>query len=988
MSATAGGRPSRLALATAASIVLALLLCAPAKAAFGLLPGAEGFDLTARELDGSIDDQAATHPYTLTTTVAFDRQGAFSDGDVRSIDIARPSGLIENPAAVSQCSVAQFNTPRSSPFQQSLSGESCPNASQIGTVAVRSSLGPVRTFGVFNLTPSPGFPAAIGASPFGMPIVFRAGIDSSAGEYRLSLRAENISQQLSISDLTMTFWGNPWLVGHDRERGNCLNEEDPADYFGTDAVLEREPQTKPETPPFYEPGTCSVGNPKAYPPVAYLTLPTACSGPMVSTATVTSWQQPAPPSRVSLSHDEAGQPLPLLGCDPRSVEREGASVVPTSDRASSATGLDFRIDRNQDPLLFNFTPTGRLIPGIRAPSQIRKAVVKMPEGMTINPSVAAGLGVCSPAGYEAETAISAPGAGCPNADKIGEVSVETPLFAAPIAGSLFIASPYDNPFGTLLALYLVAKDPARGVVIKLAGRVDADPASGRLVATFDQLPQLPYSRFSVRFREGQRSPLATPAACGSYTTQIDLSPWLDPGLSFGNTVPFQLNAGIGGAPCPSGPAPFTPQAAGGTMNRNAGSYSPFYLHLTRGDGEQEITSYSATLPPGLLGRIAVVPFCPEAAIEAAKRNSGFAETEHPSCPEASKIGHTTAGYGLGNVLAYAPGNLYLAGPYHGSPLSVVAVDSATVGPFDLGVIIVRSAIRVDPLTAQLSIDSSGSDPIPHILDGIPLHLRDIRVYMDRPNLMVNPTSCERFTLGSTLSGSGADFASSADDTTASVGDPFQVSFCSSLDFKPRIELRMKGGTRRGQYPSLVATVTPRPGEANIGTAQVTLPPTIFLAQNHIDAICGRSQSAAGKCPPGSIYGQARALTPLMDEPLEGPVYLRASDNKLPDLVAQLTGRGVRVDVVGRIDSRNGGMRASYETLPDAPVSKFVLTLDGGRKHGLLVNSDNTCKGATGLARMSGQNNLGVVLKPAVVNSKCNRKAKKRKHSQVKRKARK
>ncbi len=986
MSGAVGRKPSRLALAAAASVVLALLLAAPAaKAAFGLLPGAEGFDVSARELDGSVDDQAATHPYTLTTALAFNRQGAFSDGDVRTIDIARPSGLIENPAAVAKCSVALFNTPRSSPFQQSLSGESCPDSSQIGTVAVQSSLGPARTFGVFNLAPSPGFPAAIGASPFGTPIVFRAGIDSSAGQYQLSLRAENISQQLSISGLTLTFWGNPWLVGHDRERGNCLNEEDPADYFGTDAVLEREPQTKPETPPFYEPGTCSVGNPKAYPPLAYLTLPTSCQGPMVSTVSVTSWQQPAPPARVAFSHDETGRPLPLAGCDPRAVEREGASVQPTSDRASSATGLDFRIDRNQETLLYNFTPTGRLLPGIRAPSQIRKAVVSLPEGMTINPSVAAGLGVCSPTDYEAETAASVPGAGCPNAAKIGEITVETPLFAAPITGSLFIAAPYDNPFGTLLALYLVAKDPARGVLIKLAGRVDADPASGRLLATFDQLPQLPYTRFSVRFREGQRSPLATPAACGSYETRIDLSPWLDPSLAFGNTVPFQLNAGIGGGPCPSGPAPFNPQAASGTMNRNAGSYSPFYLHLTRGDADQEITSYSATLPKGLLGAIKGVPFCPEAAIEAAKRNSGFAETANPSCPGASKIGHTTAGYGLGNVLAYAPGNLYLAGPYHGSSLSVVAVDSATVGPFDLGVIIVRSAIRVDPLTAQISIDSAGSDPIPHILDGIPLHLRDIRVYIDRPNTMVNPTSCDRFSLSSTLSGSGADFASTADDTTAIVSDPFQLSFCSSLDFEPKIALRLKGGTKRGKYPSLTATVSPRPGDANIGTAQVTLPPTIFLAQNHIDTICSRSQSAAGKCPPGSIYGSARAVTPLMDEPLEGPVYLRASDNKLPDLVAQITGRGVRIDVVGRIDSKNGGMRASYETLPDAPVTKFTLTLDGGRKHGLLVNSDNACKGAQGLARMAGQNNTALVIKPAVLNSKCSKKAKKRKHSHAKKK---
>jgi hypothetical protein len=423
-------------------------------------------------------------------------------------------------------------------------------------------------------------------------------------------------------------------------------------------------------------------------------------------------------------------------------------------------------------------------------------------------------------------------------------------------------------------------------------------------------------------------------------------------------------------------APFDPQASGGTYNRNTGSYSPFYQHLTRSDADQEITSYSAQLPPGLLGKIAGVPFCSEAAIAAAAANSGFAETAHPSCPEASMIGHTTSGYGLGDALAYAPGKLYLAGPYHGSPLSVVAVDSATVGPFDLGVIIVRSAIRIDPRTAQVSIDSAGSDPIPHIVKGIPLHLRDIRVFIDRPDFMLNPTSCERFGVTSTLNGSGAAFSTPADDSTAAVTNPFQVSFCSSLDFKPKIDLRLKGGTRRGRFPALTATVTPAAGQANIGQVSVNLPPSIFLEQRHIDTVCSRPQSAAGSCPRGSIYGTARAVTPLMDEPLEGPVYLRASDNKLPDLVAALGGRGIRIDVVGRIDSKRGGMRATYDVLPDAPVTKFSLTLAGG-KHGLLVNSDNACKAARATARMIGQNNRGIVLKPVVVNSACKKKGKKK-----------
>jgi len=241
--------------------------------------------------------------------------------------------------------------------------------------------------------------------------------------------------------------------------------------------------------------------------------------------------------------------------------------------------------------------------------------------------------------------------------------------------------------------------------------------------------------------------------------------------------------------------------------------------------------------------------------------------------------------------------------------------------------------------------------------------------------MVNPTSCERFGVTSTLNGSGASFSSPADDSTAAVTNPFQVSFCSSLSFKPKVDLRLRGGTRRGKFPSLTATVTPRPGQANIGKASVNLPPSIFLAQEHIGTICSRAQSAVSRCPAESIYGKARAITPLMDEPLEGPVYLRASDNKLPDLVAAISGRGIRVDVVGRIDSKLGGMRATYGVLPDAPVTKFVLTLKGG-KHGLLVNSDDICKKPRATARMIGQNNSGVVLKPGVVNPACKKKGKK------------
>jgi hypothetical protein len=444
-------------------------------------------------------------------------------------------------------------------------------------------------------------------------------------------------------------------------------------------------------------------------------------------------------------------------------------------------------------------------------------------------------------------------------------------------------------------------------------------------------------------------------------TDIALTPWLGTLGTASSESATPIDAGIGGGACPTGTPPFRPQAGGGSINSAAGRYAPFYLHLTRTDGEAEITSYSATFPPGLTGKLAGIPYCSEAQIAAAARRSGIAEQESPSCPAASQIGHTTVGYGVGSALTYAPGNLYLAGPYHGSAFSVVAIDSALVGPFDLGVIVVRSAIRVDPVSTQVSIDSAGSDPIPHILDGIPLHLRDIRIYISRNETTLNPTSCEPATLSSTLTGSSAPFSDPfGAGATASVH--YQAFGCGSLGFAPKLSLRLLGTTHRGGHPRLRAEVRERPGDANIKSATVALPSSEFLAQNHIRAICPASQLARENCPAKSVYGHATAYTQLLDQPLSGPVYLVSSKNKLPDMVVPLKGDGIAVQLRGRIDSSHaGGMRAVFQGLPDAPALKFVMTLNGG-KRGLLENSIGVCKQRTyATANFGGHAGRGVAL---------------------------
>ena len=891
----------RLAVVAAVSAaVAALVVPAGASAAFSFLPGAEGFWVATAP-----GTAAGTHPDVFTATVGL--QSGPADGDLRDLAIALPPGFLINPTVISECSAASFQTPRVSPNEASASGESCPNASQVGVLEVTVG-GTTRHFGLFNLVPPFGTPVAIGASPFGTPLVFNARMRES--DNGLDLVLDDVPQSFDLQDFDLTIWGAPWRQEHDAERGNCLNEQTGGSH-----------------------GSCLVFGAVPAPDSlinSYLTLPTTpCGTPPGFQARAASWQGAVAEATATIGA--------LVKCNK-------ALTIPKvqlmTDAAAARTGLAFNLRVNDGG--------GILSPGGTARPAIKTAIASLPEGLTINPSLAAGLSACAEAEFARETAGSEPGAGCPNASKIGTVTVEGALgLEEPLQGSLYLARPYASPFDSLIGVYMLARSARRGLIVKSHGTIVPDPRTGKLLATFDELPRLLYTHFTLTLREGQRSTLVSPPTCGIYTAGLDIASWAEPTAFKHENSVFAINRGEDGGPCPNGGvAPFAPGLLAGSINSQAGAYTPFYLRMTRRDAEQEITSYSATFPPGLLAKIAGVGECSDAAIAAAKARTGIhggqEELERPSCPASSLIGHTAAGYGVGGVLAWAPGNLYLAGPYHGSPLSVVAIDSALIGPFDLGVVVVRSAIRIDRRSAQASIDSAGSDPIPHILAGVPLHLRDIRVHVDRPDFTLNPTSCDLSQVLSSLTGAGADPFSPGDDSRATSTQRFQLLNCSQLRFKPKLSLRLGGAIRHGGYPSLRATYAPRARDANLSGVSVTMPPSVFLAQNHIDGICTRVQFARGACPADSIYGHARALTPLMDQALAGPVYLRSSRTAVPDLVADLKGRGIEIEVPGRIDSSRGGIRANFEGLPDAPVSKFVLTLPGGRR-GLLQSGADLCR---------------------------------------------
>ncbi len=937
--------------------------------------GIEQFSGRSEEEGGAATTRAGSHPFQLTTTIQLNSGPVIgeSKGRVlieqpaipRNLRFPLPAGLIGNNTMTARCPMSVFVTPQDLRFNE------CPASSAIGVASVtiieKGNLGLERVaVPVFNLDPEYGEPARIGFLALGDPVIIDTEVDPD-NHYRITGSVRNTTQLAEFLSSTVTLWGTPGDPRHDSSRGwYCTDDHEKH------GACER-PQNLDES--------------------AFWRQPASCSTPLNFQAIVEPWNVPLGSVIDSRESIQAN----MIACNQVPF---GPSIAgsPTTKLAENPSGFDFRLDMPNAGLLNSEAV---------AEGQAKKVEFTLPEGMSVNPSEGEGLVGCSEAQYEAETAQSLPGEGCPNASKIGEVSVTTPLLKEEAHGALFIAAPHANPFGSLLGLYLVAKIPERGIVVKQAGKVEADPRTGQLTTIFDDLPQLPFSTFHLHFREGGRAPLVTPPACGTYQGQARFVPWSAqdpdnpaPGEVVSRKATFQIERGVDGGACPpNGAPPFHPGLLAGTINNAAGTFSNFNLRLTRNDGEQEFTHFSIKLPPGITGKLAGIPYCPDSAIAQARARTGIhggqEELDQPSCPAASEIGRTLVGAGVGSLLTYVPGKLYLAGPYNGAPLSMVAITSGVVGPFDVGTVVIRQAFRIDPETAEVFIDATSSDPIPHIIQGIPVHARDIRAYVDRPNFTLNPTSCKRTSTASTVLGSGLDFASPADDNPITVTSPFQAADCAALSFDPKLSLQLLGGTKRGSHPAFKATLRMHGiGEAAIRRAQVTLPHSEFLENAHIKTICTRVQFKAGagngtQCPAGSVYGYAKATTPILSEPLTGPVFLRSSEHQLPDLVAALhSPTGIDFDLVGRIDSvKGGGIRNTFEAAPDAPVSTFTLTMRGGKK-GLLVNSTDLCRG-THRAEVSFEAHNGKQkdFRPAL-KAKCAGKAKKKsKRAQQRRSAR-
>jgi hypothetical protein len=890
-------------------------------AEFGIAPGS--LKVSAQNEDGTTDTQASSHPYSFTVSFSLntDLEGHSVGGEMRDIIIDLPPGFVGNPAAVPKCTRQDFEggTPHCSP------------ATQIGTIRANlPKVAPAARGPLYNLVPPPGVAAQLGFSASGFNALPVASLRTDEG-YGLKVLTSSIP--LEAISLEAVIWGTPAEPSHDAQRG-----AQAAAGHGSPVSSDA-------------------------PVLPFLTLPASCTSPMETTVSVDSRLAPGIfASQTAKSSDASGSPQALLGCGVVPFAPQ-VFATPSSPAGASASGLNFRMSLPNESLL---NPSGIV------ETEPVKTEVTLPAGITANASAAIGLTACSTAQFGSATATNQ---GCPESSKLGTLVAHTPLLEEPVEGGVYLAKPLENQFGTLLSLYLVVGVPERGVLIKQAGRVEIDQATGQLTTTFDGLPPVPYSSFELDLREGPRAPLTTPLTCGTYQTTARLYPFSNPGVATVRTAPFKINTGPEGRNCVSSESQLSnsPTFEAGTQTPFAGHYSPFVLKLSRNEATQHFQALNVTLPPGLTGRLAETAECSDAQIAQAagrsKEGEGALEQANPSCPAASEIGTVTVGAGSGSPL-YVQGRAYLAGPYKGAPLSMAIVTPAIAGPFDLGTVVVRAGLYVNESTAQITVKS---DPLPTSLHGIPLDIRSVAVQVSKSDFTLNPTSCEAKAVG-------AEEISTAGQT-AKLQNRFQVGGCKGLEFKPQLSIQLKGATKRAGHPALKAVVTyPTGGEyANIAGAQVGLPHALFLDQGNLNKVCKQAELRSATCPQSSVYGHAKAWSPLLSRPLEGPVYLGVGYGyKLPALVADLNGQ-IRLLLVGKVDTtKQHGLRNTFEVVPDAPVSRFILEMKGGGKYGLLENSENLCaKTQRASARFVAQNGLVDHLNPQIKAS-CSKNKKKSK----------
>ncbi|HWX44073.1 MAG TPA: hypothetical protein VNY52_01990 [Solirubrobacteraceae bacterium] len=843
--------------------------------------------------------QAGSHPYALTTSIVFDHHAVeefgekrfVPDGDPKDIEVNLPPGLIVNPTATAaKCTEAMLEH----------EGD-CPNASAVGVVVANTKPFPELLAAVFNMVPPPGVPAEFGFNAAGVgEVVHIGGRVRTGGDYGLSAESNGITQKFSLYGIELTLWGDPSDPSHNGERGRCVSTSEP-----TRQEIEEGIAVEIEPGRFICP-VARTGRP-------FLTLPSSCAEPLTATMRANSWQEPELTPALRSAPAMPG----IVGCGALDfAPRLTVTPAPVPAAADSPSGLNVELE----------VPQEESVSGL-AEANLKDAVVTLPVGMTVSPSAAGGLEACTdtpePQRPEGEIALHSPEPVlCPDASKVGSVEIATPLLEHPLEGSVYLAQQGSNPFGSLIALYVVAE--GSGTLVKLAGDVALDPATGRITTSFESNPQLPFGHLKLKFFGGPRAALATPSGCGTYAANAQLTPYSSP-TPVVRSSEFTIDAGCGGG--------FNPSFAAGTSGSQAGGFSPFSVALSRRDGEQDLAGITVRMPPGLLGKIAGVAQCPEPQARAG------------SCPEASKIGNVTVAAGAGSDPYWITGGrAYLTGPYGGGPFGLSIVVPTEAGPFNLGPEVVRAAIEIDPLTAALTVVSG---PLPTIKDGIPFQIKEVAVNVNREGFTFNPTSCEALHVEGTVTGKPA-IGSSEAPIDARVSSPFAVAGCRNLPFKPTFTVSTQGKTSRTGGASLTVKVTEKPGEANIHRVDLQLPTALPARLQTLQKACTEAQFEANPagCPAASVIGTAKALTPVLSVPLTGPAYLVSHGGAaFPDVVFLLQGQGVTVELVGETDIKKRITFSRFETVPDAPISSFETRLPEGPHSVLATNLPAKARGS-------------------------------------------
>jgi hypothetical protein len=881
-----------------AALVLGLVGVSSAQGAFSLENGSVSLTGT----DGEFSRQAGAHPdLRVHFDFPFDQASGLLEGNAKDVRLDLPVGMVGDPTVVPQCAV-NLLVPTGTPFNPQ-----CPPETQIGIASVSQTPGGVAKVPVYNMEHSPDVPGLFGFDYLTVPIFIQPQVRAS--DYGISSQSAQISQAKTIYGADITIWGVPADPSHDAQRTDTQGvNPDSLNCFYNNVCLVR--SSAPRKP--------------------FLSAPTSCSATSATFGLVAdSWQNPGVFDTQSFTADINGTPFVTDGCD-KLAFAPAVSVRVVSHVADAPTGLDVDLSVPQ-----NDSPDGL------STAHVKRVEVTLPEGMSVSPSSAAGLGACSPAqvGLKTDSPVS-----CPDSARLGTVEIHTQLLDEPIDGDVFLAKQTDNPFGSLIAMYIVAKGP--GFVLKLPGRIDLDPSSGRIVATFDQNPQVPFSKLHLAFRGGSQAALANPPSCGIYNTHVEIVSWAS-SKSVGLDSPTTIDEG-----CEA--RTFSPSFGAGTTTTQAGADAPFTLTVTRADRTQYFSRLApVTLPDGLLARIGSVDQCGEDQAKAG------------TCGASSQVGSATTLAGPGAQPLPLTGRVHLTGPYKGAPfgLSIVVPTAGQAGPFDLGNVVVRAAIKIDPTTARASVES---DPLPTVIDGIPLRIRQINVTIDRKGFTFNPTSCAA---KSVVAGLGGIDSLAPDAATSNVvaSSPFQTTGCGALGFKPELAINLtgKGQTTDGKHPTLNAHLVPNSTDANSRRVTVALPLSLALDPGNANGLCEPANAAANKCAASTIVGRATAHS-ILPHPLTGPVYFVRGERKdpksgrtiktLPKLFIPLSADGVTIYINASSNVKDKRLVTTFDTLPDAPFSSFDLQIDGG-KHGILaVSGANVCA-TTQIsdARFTGQN---------------------------------